>query len=111
MIYGIEYVTDSRNLQLKVVKFTAEAQAREWAQATGEYAWPHLADESLPQGQQNWHRRIRKIYRMPKGWRCPSRKACLREARMRMYEFATVEKVLEGAIRNAGEELSHDQLV
>ncbi len=70
MFYGIEQTTDLRYRETVIRRFRSESTLREWlGQSQGQYAWPGAADERLPASQQNWHRRLRTGYRMPKGWR------------------------------------------
>lgn len=75
MIFGIEYNTDHRHPDYRLKTFASESKALQWVKQGGNFAWPGAADSSLPPSQQNWHRRIRGAYQMPKGWRRPTREA------------------------------------
>lgn len=104
MIYGIEQTTDSRYPETKIWRFRSEPAALNWRDARRiQAAWPGAADPDLPVGQQNFHHRIRRLYRMPKGWRSPGKKVLLMEAahlRCRLEDFQA------RAIRRDGEELA-----
>ena len=75
MICGIEETTDMNHPETKVVWFTSKVKALQWKQSkSGDYAWSGAADGNLPPTQQNWHRRFRRLYELPKGFRKPTLK-------------------------------------
>jgi len=62
MIYGVEDSTDLRWKNTKIKRFRSIRQARRWALS--------LPDQSKIFG----HKTFRRLYRMPTGWRPPSKK-------------------------------------
>jgi hypothetical protein len=75
MLYGYEQTTDLRYPETKIRRFTSRKAAIDWLRAgRDKFAWPGAADSSLPPVSQNWHRRLRRVFEMPRGWRPPSQK-------------------------------------
>ncbi|HEX6382226.1 MAG TPA: hypothetical protein VF180_13355 [Acidimicrobiia bacterium] len=93
--YGIEQNTDTRAPQTTVVRLPSEQAAREWVQRNQGFAFPGSARGDLPGSQQNWHRRVRRVYVMPPGFRLSRRE--LREAlalrRCRSQRFVSEDDV------------------
>lgn len=75
MFYGIESTTDSRNPEITIRKFRSEHSLLRWIRGirNGAFAWSGAADPNLPMGQQNFHRRFRCGYEMPRGFRLTDR--------------------------------------
>ena len=80
MIIGVEQTTDMRYPQTKIVRFTSERQAAAWVAGGGGFAWPGAADETVRPSMQNWHRRLRRAYVLPKGYRIDEREVKARMA-------------------------------
>ena len=72
-LLGIEETTDMRYPETKLRRFRSVSAALAWLGQDGNYAWSGAASNDLPVCQQNWHRRFRKVYLMPLGWRPDSR--------------------------------------
>jgi hypothetical protein len=92
---GIERTTDQRSPEYRLVRLSPR-RARAWLAEGGKAAWSGAADERLPVGQQNWHRRIRAVYAMPPGSRLPTRGRWGRDGRWRSTleeQVAAVERM------------------
>ena len=101
MIYGVEETTDIRHPETVIVKFRTELQARKWAENSGGFAWSGAATESLPRQSQNWHKRFRRIFLMPYGWRPPSKKKLDKER----DRFQSRESLIARYVWKYGKEL------
>ena len=101
MIVGIEETTDHTHPETKIVKLRSKARARGWLAGSGGWAWPGAADERLPVGQQNFHRRMRLAYVMPARYRLSKREVD------RLWTMRAGTRGTEAAIyhRDAVEEL------
>jgi len=75
MIYGIEQSTDLRYPGTRIRKFSSEKAALKWKSRGGGYT--HTDPDSV----RNWHHTIRRVFRMPPGWRPPSRAKLRKEAK------------------------------
>lgn len=69
MYIGIEETTDRNHPETKILKFQNEKQAIKWVQETLRFAWSGATDPNLPITQQNFHRRVRELYKMPLNFR------------------------------------------
>lgn len=70
MYAGVEQSTDMRDLCTKVVFFRKEKDALKWLRVkrSGELLYAN------PAAARNGHRWFRQLYRLPAGWRRPSKK-------------------------------------
>lgn len=108
MIYGIERTTDLRSPETQVKTFTSEKTALKWASKPRELAFQGAANNDLPMDARNHHHRIRNVYRMPSGWRKPSKREIDKElwqSRGSSYHRGTAEVIAE-AITRDGVQLS-----
>lgn len=71
---GIEQNTVMKCPQTVIRAFTSERAAKQWLEEwDSPFAFPGAARNDIPGYQQNWHHRLRTVYRMPAGWRKPSK--------------------------------------
>jgi hypothetical protein len=104
VIYGIEQTTDRHHPETVVRKFASEKAATRWALAmTCKFAFPGAADNSLPMDARNYHRRTRTIWRMPAGWRMPSRQVIAKElaaSRGSVYARTSADVMSNAVVRD-----------
>lgn len=69
MILGVERTTDVNHPETKIIRLATERRSVKWMSEGGGVAWTGAARADLPVSQQNFHRRLRYVFRMPAGFR------------------------------------------
>lgn len=116
MFIGISQNTDMHYRRTEIHRFRTEKAARAWlADDQQGLAYPAAASGELRVTQQNWHRRIRSAYELPKGFRL-NRKAI--SGRLSGYQSSTYRTSTEdleasqyssAAVRELHENALHDR--
>jgi hypothetical protein len=109
MIVCIEETTDSRHPETRITTAASVDAAKRWLAGGGGYAWDGAAREDLPPSQQNHHRRLRYAYRMPPGWRMPTKKRIESARGPRPWEDRRSDATVRASIvrRECQEEVPH----
>lgn len=105
MIYGFTYSTDMRSPCPRRKTFSTVKQALGWLNA-GMLQFSH----ANPEEARNWHRDLREVYEMPKGWSPRLKRVKLKVAKRISYSRGSIysegeDEALWNVIREEGTKL------
>ena len=103
MLYGIEQTTDMRYPGTKIVKHASKKSALAWLHAAQDFAWVGAAKGDIPVQQQNWHHRLRSLYKCERFRPSSLEKRIKKASEISTPTYRrTANDVLAGGIMSAG---------